>query len=343
MAGGIGAAARLEGDDVVTDSKRLEQPALPPILLLGVQPRSGTNFLADLLACHRDLQVPTVSEAHVTTSMDGLFNFVDEAHKKWRRRGGIDPAVERARMLESIGRGVVNYFDQQVPAGVRPILKTPQVEGMERLFELLPDARVVVMTRDGRDVIESQMRSFGWPFEACLQRWARGAAVIKRFKQSPDAERIMWLRYEDVNADPLAHGRRAVEFLGLDPAGFDEAAASSLPVKGSSTLRGDDGKVTWQPLAKDQSFNPVGRWSDWSARRRARFYWVAGPGMVELGYLTAEQIAGLRPRLFAPLYTAMDMGVALLRPLRRRLIGALRLGKSPVIDRPFATKRRAAT
>ena len=56
-----------------------------------------------------------------------------------------------------------------------------------------------------------------------------------------------------------------------------------IPVHGSSTTR-ERGRVTWNPVARQQGFNPIGRWQDWPAHRKWLFKRIAGRELIDLGY-----------------------------------------------------------
>ena len=103
--------------------------------------------------------------------------------------------------------------------------KTPHyVHHVDYLLSIWPEARVVVLVRDGRDVALSLKRlPFGpnnaW---AAAQWWARGVRAGRRAAgRHPD--RVTLVRYEDVVADPEGEVGRLCAFLGLrfEPAMLD--------------------------------------------------------------------------------------------------------------------------
>jgi len=54
------------------------------------------------------------------------------------------------------------------------------VQNLERFFELLPEASLPILVRDGRDLVESTTRSFGASHEAAIRIWCRAAQRTKR-------------------------------------------------------------------------------------------------------------------------------------------------------------------
>src|SRR3954468_20659315 len=94
----------------------------------------------------------------------------------------------------------------------------------------------------------------------------------------------MLLRYEDVLTDVTTILASIGAATGLDPSRIDPAAAQGLPVRGSSSFRGDVGKVHWRGVEKDELFKPLERAANWDDERHERFNWLAGEQMLELGY-----------------------------------------------------------
>jgi hypothetical protein len=57
-----------------------------------------------------------------------------------------------------------------------------------------------------------------------------------------------------------------------------------LPVRGSSSLRRPDGRLSWEAMAKPEGFNPVGRWMTFTVRQKATIKQLAGQALVATGY-----------------------------------------------------------
>jgi hypothetical protein len=76
--------------------------------------------------------------------------------------------------------------------------------------------RLVLLSRDGRGVMASKMRS-GLPRNVALAQWvnyyARALPWIERYV---DPSHVLRLRYEDLVADPQREVARVLEFAGLD-------------------------------------------------------------------------------------------------------------------------------
>ena len=96
---------------------------------------------------------------------------------------------------------------------------------------LVPGLRIVYVTRDARDACVSAYYhaaspfKLGWPFAAWAKAWASGLfehgtiwdhrrGWRARARESPD--QVLWLRYEDVLADPEREISRVAAFVGVD-------------------------------------------------------------------------------------------------------------------------------
>lgn len=260
------------------------------VWVLGILRRSGTNFLYDLLCLHPECaRVEAIWEDFALARADRLRGYAAAVAEAWR--GDWDPDGEHRRALvRRLGEGVVRFLvDRVAPRQATPVRyavsKTPSVENLEAVADF-PGARAIVIARDGRDVVESGMRSFEWRFRDAARDWARAAESVAAARERDVP--FLLVRYEDLLADVEGELRRVFDYLDLDAQRVDFAAAARLPVRGSSSFGVGDAGVHWSPVAKTDEFQPVKRWASWSRRRRERFLWLAGDGMRDLGYTDLE-------------------------------------------------------
>jgi hypothetical protein len=166
------------------------------------------------------------------------------------------------------------------------VSKSPSVRNLERFFAFFPSARLLILIRDGRSVVQSAMETFGWDFDRACRAWADAADTIGRFQQAEKARADRWrlVRYEDFVDDTETQLRSLFEFLGLDASRFNFEAAQNLPVRGSSWFGRGAGQVHWKTVVKDASFAPKERWRSWSAEQLERFDWLAGKQLRDSGY-----------------------------------------------------------
>jgi hypothetical protein len=102
--------------------------------------------------------------------------------------------------------------------------KTPiHIFYAERILSTFPDARLVEVVRDGRDVcVSMQMRGTrvsGWPTgrEGQINLWARSVRAGLALRCDPAVrDRVTVVRYEDLKRDPVAESERLFAAAGLD-------------------------------------------------------------------------------------------------------------------------------
>lgn len=274
-----------------------------PIFIVGIMPRSGTNFFHDLLLLHPQCEAGLPAEDFFTAHSDLLVKYVQSISKKWKPHWKIKQHLAQPEWvaMQHIGEGLISFLNLKVgPEALngdqqtsnpspqkRVVTKTPSVKNLENFFKLFPKAQLLILVRDGRSVIESGMYSFQWNFEVMTHAWADAAKTILEFQQClPDSEfSYLVVRYEDVYQQPEKELKKIFSFLGLDTDCYDFQQAVHLPVRGSSEHhRKGKEHLHWKPIEKTQDFNPLQRWSYWSRAKHQRFNWIAGKYQLHFGY-----------------------------------------------------------
>jgi Sulfotransferase family len=175
--------------------------------------------------------------------------------------------------------------------------KTPHyVHHVDHLLRVWPQARFVVVVRDGRDVDLSLRRMPFGPNNAwaAAQWWARGIRAGEQAQRGhPDA--VTTVRYEDLVREPEREVRRICEFLGLGYA----PAMLELELADRSKIVAD--QLSWFPTLFDGiNSSAAGRWRrEMSARDQRVFETLAGPELARLGYEVAGAPAAELSRLQA--------------------------------------------
>lgn len=262
----------------------LETPR-PVVFVLGMLQRTGTNYLYDLFRLHPDVSLlPPRWEDHLLEHADRLVGYADAVARNWLPRWRNDP-IERARLLRGIGNGIC-WFLADAAGGSRVVTKATSVASLETFFELFPDAYAVVLVRDGRSVTESAVRSWGFTHATAARRWATAARRVLDFdlasRDGPGRYHIV--RYEDLVADLEKTFAHVLRFCDLDVGRYDFDAARNLPLRGSSTDRGERADLNWDPVARPADFSGIARFDGWSARQHRLFDLAAGREQRELGY-----------------------------------------------------------
>lgn len=147
----------------------------------------------------------------------------------------------------------------QTPSFV--VIKEPNgSQGADVIMECLPRARLLFLTRDGRDVLGSLIRAEGvegrppdrrlaW-LESRARAWRFRSEVVSRaFADHPEQLRLR-VRYEDLVEDPARELGRIVRWLGADlPADKVATIASHHRRTGAAARRGRAG-LTDEELAR---------------------------------------------------------------------------------------------
>ena len=282
-----GSASKLPEDHIRVHNKTELQNS---IILLSVCPRSGSNYLENLLSLHPQCRKSRVPEDFFLANSETLLNFCRAVADSWddwwlQRLGGP------SRLAMHIGAALLRFADpgpeEEGPlSDFRLILRSPTTEGIATATTLFPDARVLVLVRDGPATVELGRRSFRWPYEEAILAWRQSVRRVLSFLASADGPRCQLIRFEDLTTDPAREIGRVIAFLGLDPVLYPFNRVDEIPVFGSSSFGRIDGEeVHWRPVPKDPSFDPLTRAQSWPAHRLARFAWLAGAEERKLGYI----------------------------------------------------------
>jgi Sulfotransferase family len=281
--------------------------AVDPVFILGITERSGTHFLFNMLCLHPDLDPGgPIWENYLLDRADLLDQFVTYLYSTWDSRWSINDAVGPPDLLlQFLGDALLRFLKIQVGkthtvdterrpgAGHRRLItKSPSVNNLEMFFRLFPRSQLIIIVRDGRSVVESGVKTFGWDYELSMQHWANAARTIIAFERANQQAnfRFKIVKYEELLDKDTKTIRDILNFLELDPDKYDFAAIPHLPVVGSSQVRDSEGAVHWEPIAKPDNFNPFTRWRHWGQGRHTRFNWIAGDLMSTLGYAIEPSI-----------------------------------------------------
>ena len=181
--------------------------------------------------------------------------------------------------------------------------KTPlYLRFVDELHAIWPEARFVVLVRDGRDVALSVKRvPFGannaW---AAAQTWAHGIRLGQAAERNyPDL--VLTVRYEDLVAEPGPQVARLCEFLGLP---FE---ADMLAIEQTDPEKIHKDQANWfTNVWAGINTSAVGKWKrEMSVRDQGVFSSVAGPELEALGYEPVEPEGAPRAWVYASHDAAM--------------------------------------
>jgi Sulfotransferase family len=283
--------------------------------LHGVRIRSGTNYLGQVMSCNPHVQLVPPKK---TTDEFPLLRDLDS----WERAfssfvsnfTGPKDVFQFRKFLPYLGSAWLNYvvdtFELQ-PGHV--FIKDPSVKHIDRFFDLFPEAKLLLLLRDGRDNVASTVKAglavrahtttvakaktrlkhfLRRDFASAARDWAEAVTRIERFdeqfRDTPLASRYMIIRYEDVFRNPRPMAERIFAFMEVPWDDRILEAVENADVVGSSFYSAsgqeDARKPNWKATPKTEAFQPTGRWKRWGAAEKALFKRIAGPQLIRMGY-----------------------------------------------------------
>ncbi|HEX4298611.1 MAG TPA: sulfotransferase [Devosia sp.] len=145
---------------------------------------SGTTILATILSAHPEIHVP-LRESEV---------FLRRPVNRFRHL---------LRLRRETSRAGKSYLVEKTPRHIRKL---------ELIRRLVPDARLVILVRDGRDVTSSIGRRENGDLAAGFARWVADTGIAMDQRGKPDSHIV---RYEDLVADPGEAIQALCGFLGV--------------------------------------------------------------------------------------------------------------------------------
>jgi hypothetical protein len=305
----------------------------PPFFIVG-NDRSGTTMLRLVLDRSAEAAIPPES----------MF-LLD--HASVRRRGGLDDPERAARFCAEVWShpkvrlwGLPEH-PPEAPAGLThdeaycfaveaPFRAYAAREGKERfgdktpayvhcldeIFAVWPDARVVVLVRDARDVALSIT---GLPFGpnnpySAARWWSRGIRAGLEAQRRHPAQ-VLTVRYEELVADPPTVVRQVCDHVGL---GYN---SEMLAIEKSARAKVVAARADWfAELATPISAASSGRFrTEMPAQERRIIETVSGDELRELGYEAQDGDTAIpAPRALG--YRAHDAALRGVNAVRLRIL-----------------------
>lgn len=215
-------------------------PPVAPIFVVGCQ-RSGTTMLRLILDSH-----PRISCGPETRFLEDMERIVGSDWKRLSQYGF--PREEWLHRIAAFFGGIQTDYahsrgkERWADKSPRYAMKLPF------LMELFPDAQVVHVIRDGRDVAVSHRKRFGyWSSVKSAVKWPRYIREARAAARQLPESQYHELRYEELVSDQEATLRRLMDFLGeeWDPALLEfDKHSHDVPARyhaQASSRRADEG------------------------------------------------------------------------------------------------------
>lgn len=258
-----------------------------PVFVCGA-PRSGVRLLGALLDDHPHLacgpELPfVVTMAQQWRDLDATLGVNHEQHYDHPRaatRQAFEVAIKQLIAPHLVRTGKARFVFQSFAAAM----------SLEVLSSVFPQARFVLLVRDARASAASLLRcswrnprdgqplAYTQDVQAGARFWVEFNALMARAALAL-GERVMWLRYEDLSADPLAACDRLARFLDVAPLTPTINANSARHVIAASA----DPHPELRAGAIDR--DSIERWRTvLDARQRAAIQAIAASGLAKFGY-----------------------------------------------------------
>ena len=202
-----------------------------PLFLVG-SPRSGTTLLQSMLNRSDGLRFSSETQFCARTlRRAGIFGPLEsDAGFERALRSVLDTAEHNAldadpvrleaelraapRTYHDLFDALLVHVQSRLPDCRRIGEKSPNhLLHVDWLLEKFPDAQVITIVRDGRDVAISQREAFDEPLLSAALRWRHYQRLHRRYAATHPAERYTSVRYEDLVRDPETELRRLCAFL----------------------------------------------------------------------------------------------------------------------------------
>ncbi len=257
-------------------------------IVMGGAPRSGTTVLRKVFDRHPEI----CSGAETKLFVPAAYNL------EWLAASYAIPQAELTAMRARANSqaAFIDAFAARVRADagkVRWAEKTPQnIRHLEWITARFPQASIIHIIRDGRDVICSMRTHPDWRWvdgswqkvliprslESYARRWLADTAAGLAWRDDP---RYVEVRYEDLVADPQTVLRSICDGIG---AGHDAQWLAQVG-PGEDAAAADAGQTKRPDYEGAVSAASVGRWrTHLSPDEQAEVERLCGPRLRELGY-----------------------------------------------------------
>ena len=218
------------------DQSNQDRSKLSPIFIVGA-PRSGTTLLAVLFDRHSRIAIPPetqffsefLNKYSIEIERDSHQKIVDKALNFKRisdlnlnRDDLLDEYFEKEKTLPNLLASILICYARQKKKK-RSGEKTPRhVEYIPEIINYFPEAKIICILRDGRDVVRSLLNvSWAEPqnprrFSIFCMEWSDMYDKLVAYTNRYPSDQITLIKYEDLLVNPEQEMRRLCRFVDED-------------------------------------------------------------------------------------------------------------------------------
>lgn len=250
-------------------------------------PRSATSAFSWALAEHRELMTSAESNFlfYLLRDINGdIYNSYDTAKKisdGWFNKHDIS----KDKYLQYLGGGLIDMFNEICDTKTFIEQSPENILIVDKLLKVFPEAKIINMIRDGREVVSSMLKSgFNSPwssnFKLACETWNHYAKKGFDFSQQYP-NNVLNVYQKDLVYDTENVVKKVFDFLELD---FEENTVIYLKTKRVNSSYGNDANNNFR-TAKDTALLKKPQWEKWSEKEKKLFDKIAGETMQVVGIL----------------------------------------------------------
>lgn len=263
--------------------------ANPPTFVV-CAPRSGSTWLRLMLNDHPE--VAAGLESYVFSDYAGLEHMIAAYYGKRGKLVGLGDYLPEERFYHHVRAFVDGMFNDFLARENKQFLVEKSVRHsffLQTIHRLYPEARIIHLVRDGRDValsIRAASQSWNphWPADigGAAAVWKSYTEAILRDIHLFPQERVLPVRYEDLLCKPGADLRRILAFVGVSEGARNGAVVEEIVARNRIDVY--KAEKRWQ----SGNFFRKGTSRQWkeafSPEDQAAFNAAAGELLIQLGY-----------------------------------------------------------
>ncbi len=205
-----------------------------PIFIVGA-PRSGTTLLAVLLDRHSQIAIPPETQFFADFLPSLLPSSAVSSREEKIELALSSPRIQDIGLAREQLLNVFSGLSNTWPCLLQAILalyafgqnknrvgeKSPKhVAHVPEILEVFPDAKIICLVRDGRDVVRS-LEKVPWAepdnsrrFSIFCMEWVDYAGLALQYQRQYTKEQFLLVKYENILLSPTVELEKICQFIG---------------------------------------------------------------------------------------------------------------------------------